>query len=633
MVGSSFRSYLPHFLASTVLILGGMFAYLVFVQTKSNLHKTSNEEMELALYLADKEFSQDMERAIAVTRATAALFKTDTETSAENYHQFLSNLTHEYMSEGLQAVAWVPYLTKDEKQDFERQINKDTGRYQQLYPSQYKIISPKISQENLLAPITLIEPDIYKSKVTGLNLLANPELRSLLENAATQPEALEIRSLDKPTFLNLIGTDTGTTEDQKHLTLIVLPLAGSALYQGAPKDLHGFIIGFYLIDKYATNLLPPQTEDRLKLALYSINPIDQSETLLYQHDVKESAEYSTEILASKSHVTTIGNQSWRLNIGIATPKMTSILPLPFAILLCTIALAILVSWLIFRIGRQSQILEKRVFERSSELMILNKHLEKSKQEADSANIAKSQFLANMSHELRTPLNAIIGFVQMILEGYYGTIPNNKQQEALTNIKNSGEELLSLVNNILDHTKLEVGSFHIELEALDPKEAIQSVLTKMRRQAELKKIQLSINIPENMPCVWADSLALRQILSNLIDNSIKFTKTGGAISLQVSENLDSKMVEFHVVDNGKGVTQSEANRIFDPFIQAENTMTKYHEGAGLGLSIVRQLVKSMDGHIRLKSRLGHGTTITFRLPIAKDSSSLSETSQQAIVEAS
>lgn len=610
---SSLRKFTPHFLATGVMILGLSLAFFLFQQIKLTLHQTSNDEMELALHLTDKEFSQDTERAIALTRSTAALFKIHPQTDAASFHHFHGKLSAELFSQGLQAIAWVPMVDRQQKEIFEQNINSDTTRTMQGYPN-FKVISPRINQDEKLAPISLIEPSQYKEKLHGLNIWAIPEVRKTLE-----------QSLKSNLLLNasLINTNTALAAfDSKELpgTTDRIILISSPVFQNGDdrslENLTGFIIGFYRIGNYVMNPLPAKMNDRLKLEVYSVDQgAPEKSRLVYAKSPNLTG--SEKILATRSQLAELGDQLWRFDVAILEPELIEIALLPAVIFSSATILAMLMAFLVFRIASQSQYLETRVAERSAELMLLNKHLKQSKQEAEAASYAKSRFLANMSHELRTPLNAIIGFVQMLLGEYYGRLTDDRQKEALTDIGRSGEELLALVNNILDHTKLEVGTFHIQLENVDTQEAVQSVLTKMKRRALDKKIQLSVNYPENVPNPYADSLALRQVLSNLVDNSLKFTPSGGAISIQVDKNTETGMIDFKVVDTGKGVTQEEANRIFEPFIQAEDTMTKKHEGAGLGLSIVRQLVHSMNGKVGLRSRLGHGTTISFSLPPAKE----------------
>ncbi len=233
-----------------------------------------------------------------------------------------------------------------------------------------------------------------------------------------------------------------------------------------------------------------------------------------------------------------------------------------------------------------------------------------KKTAEEANRTKSAFLANMSHELRTPLNAIIGFSDAIKQQLFGPVANKRYLEYISDIYASGTHLLSLINDILDMSKIEAGKYEIHAEALDAAEVVDSSARFMRVRAEEAGVSLSVDAPDSLT-LWADVRALKQILLNLLTNAIKFTPKGGSVTLRVREIGDD--VEFLVVDTGIGISARDLSRLGHRFEQVDNAMTRRREGTGLGLALCRSLAELHRGQITITSEVGQGTTVSVRLP--------------------
>jgi two-component system, cell cycle sensor histidine kinase DivJ len=239
-------------------------------------------------------------------------------------------------------------------------------------------------------------------------------------------------------------------------------------------------------------------------------------------------------------------------------------------------------------------------------------VDEARSEADRANAAKSQFLATMSHELRTPLNAIIGFSEMIVQEQDLGLDAARRAEYAQLINESGQHLLSVVNGILDMSKMESGGFEISAEPFAPREAIMSCCNLMALKAREGGIDLVVSLPEDLPGMIGDQRALKQILLNLLSNAIKFTERGGSVT--VSTVSEDASLAIKVSDTGVGIAPDDLKRIGDPFFQAEKTYRRRHEGTGLGLSIVKSLVALHHGEMTVQSKLDVGTTITVELPL-------------------
>jgi len=223
---------------------------------------------------------------------------------------------------------------------------------------------------------------------------------------------------------------------------------------------------------------------------------------------------------------------------------------------------------------------------------------------------KSEFLANMSHELRTPLNAIIGFSEVLTDRMFGEL-NEKQEEYLKDIYASGTHLLSLINDILDLSKIEAGRMELELTDFDLPTALDSALTLVRERAGRRGIRLESAIDERLGEVRADERKIRQVVLNLLSNAIKFTPEGGRIEVRAVPVDES--VEVSVSDTGVGIAPEDQERVFEEFRQV-GTADKKAEGTGLGLTLCRKFIQLHGGRIWVKSQLGQGSTFTFSLPL-------------------
>jgi PAS domain S-box-containing protein len=242
-------------------------------------------------------------------------------------------------------------------------------------------------------------------------------------------------------------------------------------------------------------------------------------------------------------------------------------------------------------------------------------LRETKEAAEAANLAKSQFLANMSHELRTPLNAIIGFSESLELGVRGPM-QPEQAEYVGIIRQSGEHLHDVINDILDLAKVDAGKFELrEEEGIDPRSIVEGTVTLMRSHATAAGITISTDIEKQLPLLACDSTRLKQILLNLISNAIKFTQPGGAVVVAVHRRLGGTLV-FEVRDTGLGMTDDEIEIALQPFGQIDASNTRRYEGTGLGLPLAKRLAELHGGSLQVNSKKGYGTTVTVIIPAAR-----------------
>jgi signal transduction histidine kinase len=245
-----------------------------------------------------------------------------------------------------------------------------------------------------------------------------------------------------------------------------------------------------------------------------------------------------------------------------------------------------------------------------------------------ADRLKTEFIGTMSHELRTPMTAIKGFTQLLAMGGLGPV-NDTQREFLNTIQNNAERMISIINDVLDITKIETGSIELELRSIHLAEALSGVVMELQNLTQSREHVLTLNIPSGLPLVRADVGRLNQILHNILSNALKYTPTGGQIWIDAQEAIYEELpdkVRTHMVkgrryiqvsirDTGVGIAPHELDLVFDRFYRTENQLKVEAGGTGLGLSLVKPLVELHGGRIWVDSVLNEGSTFSFIMPVA------------------
>jgi len=243
---------------------------------------------------------------------------------------------------------------------------------------------------------------------------------------------------------------------------------------------------------------------------------------------------------------------------------------------------------------------------------LEGRVEKRTEELERALRAKDEFLASMSHELRTPLNAILGLSETLMERTAGPL-NEKQLKYAGMISESGNHLLSLINDILDLAKIEAGQIVLNINEADLRQVCQASLRMVNELAHKKNQQVSLTFDNNIGSVWVDERRLKQVLVNLLSNAVKFTPENGKFGLEVETDREEKRILITVWDNGIGISESNLTRLFQPFVQLDSGLDREVAGTGLGLALVAQMVRLHGGSVAVESQPGEGSRFTVILP--------------------
>src|SRR5436853_1437767 len=265
-----------------------------------------------------------------------------------------------------------------------------------------------------------------------------------------------------------------------------------------------------------------------------------------------------------------------------------------------------------QLKQASDELERRIQAATSDIAHQNELLRRQAIELEQASALKSQFLANMSHEFRTPLNAMLGYTSMLLQGVAGQLDAPVKRQ-LSRIESNGRHLLTIINEILDISRIEAGRMPLQLSTFRIPELVSEVKAELEPIIMRSKLAITLDLPKDLRPITSDRQKVKQILLNLLSNALKFTHHGG-VTIAVRRHAKERTMILSVTDTGIGIAPADQDRVFEDFRQLDNSPTRAYGGTGLGLSICRRLAQMLDGRISVHSEIGKGSTFTLTLPV-------------------
>ncbi|GAB2177644.1 sensor histidine kinase [Dongia sp. agr-C8] len=450
-------------------------------------------------------------------------------------------------------------------------------------------------------PLTYVEPMPSGEKL-GEDIAADPEDRTVMTRAAALGQML----IAAPRPMTIAG----------HRTMAIR--AFLPVFKGTPSKrqtpLDGFLVATISLEGFFNQFLSDAFVD----SSLSVRIFD-GDTLVFASGTAYETVAPTKLK--------VADREWLLEVDGQAQPIQSGLWLPGLIFTIGLALTILLYLRLLRADTEYQRIAEevgmataelananhRLAERSAALQQVADDLSRTSQEAQFANAAKTVFLANMSHELRTPLNAVIGFSEMIASRALG---ENSQRyfEYASDIRASGRYLLSIIEDLLDMSRIELGQMQLKEEPTSLADVAGDVVKFLTLRARDKRIEIRQEGLDNLPKVMIDPKAMRQALINLLTNAVKFSSHGAEVMIHAE--LETTGVALSVIDRGLGIKAEELPRIFEPFWQNEAYRRQTKEGIGLGLAITQRLVQAHDGSIEVQSREGEGTTVTIHLPASR-----------------
>jgi len=530
---------------------------------------------------------------------------------------------------GLQAMGWVPVVPEEERETYVRRAEADGLRGFTFSEITGTSATVSAARRRYHLPLYFIEPYEGNEDLLGLDLASMPEVRTALQKT------------NRDGRLNVIEWKDprgGSYKNDKTLLLIQPVFAADvALGNESITGPEGYIIGLVRLDLlFGTTLREFTTPAWLDTYLYADNGGISNElvhvepSVLRKPDMAPPIDEEIDVGFASMAGQSIGNRGYSIVVRPVPGTMDFDLgAVPWGVALFGFALTLLLTrYMVVSRYKQQQI-ETAVVERTAELSRANRsnarmekeilerkrveaELRTAKDEAEVASRAKSEFLAMVSHELRTPLNAVIGFSEMLTNEMFGPIGDGRYLGYAADIRSSGLHLLSLINDILDLSKVEANSFELSEENLDVPSMVDEALHLVEVKAEAGKIRLKPDLLPNMPSLYADERAFKQIILNLLSNAVKFTPPGGRISVSASVNDAGEFV-FMVVDTGIGIAKEDQEKILKPFTQADSSLARRYEGTGLGLPLTKSLVELHNGRLELESTPQKGTTVCAIFP--------------------
>ncbi len=521
---------------------------------------------------------------------------------------------------GVTAIQWIPAVAASDRKAFEARASDD-GLFDFRFTERRADDRVTTARKRpSYFPIYFVEPFEGNEELLGLDLLSEPSTAALLVQARDGGMMVTDRLAADP-------EQTGA----EPAIYVVQPVYRGESVPFTVTDRREALLGFLRVRFRLRELISaalPGVMVPPGLDIYLFEPTAASaERLVYNYPSPEgrwssaslSLEEAIEGLSISAPYLFV-DRRWSI---VVRPQpshfLRSIDSASWGFLAVTLLLTALSVQYVISAQIRTRAIEDSVRERTAALQLeitvrkqVEQQLRAAKDQAEVASRAKAEFLAMMSHELRTPLNAVIGFADVMLEQVFGPMDNDKYRGYAQDIRASGLHLLSLINDILDLSKIEAKQFELNEEAFEFAEVWLMVRSLLKDKAAAAGLNFDDRIFEDLPSLYADQRVFRQILINLLSNAIKFTPNGGSITVCAEISAGGGFV-FSVSDTGIGISEENLETVLQPFRQVDGSLSRKYEGTGLGLPLTQQLVEMHGGQLEIESRLGWGTDVRVILP--------------------
>ncbi len=495
----------------------------------------------------------------------------DTSMTLVDFEKFADSVIHE--DKNILAIAWSEYVREQDLQDFRQQLFQEYGTDVELREYSGAESQPLGYREEYVITKYFRVKDSSRS-VIGFDQLSDAERKVALNYSAIH----KTESISPPDVRRFANSEAAFT-----------------LYM--PKFYDGKLLGFSTMVLLTETVIEPYVSDAISegINIKISDPAEATGKVIlfesYANDEPQSYETSLNF--------PILNRNWIIEMG-RSEKFLAVnsSPEPFILGIVGMVMASLISIGIVIMTGSSAYLNQLVNERTKDLLRASK--------------AKSEFMANMSHDLRTPLNAIIGFSEVINQEVFGKLGSEKYNEYVKDILESGRFLLSLIDDILDLSVLEADKRVLEKQDINLSSCTESCVKILEPLCQKKDIPINVDLAENLPTLYADGKALKQILINLLSNAIKFSPPGSPVTIAANYNQNDIVIK--VQDSGEGIAEGDLKNILNPFTRANNDPYNSHNGTGLGLAIVNSLVKLHQGTVQIDSVIDKGTTVSIKIPL-------------------
>lgn len=529
----------------------------------------------------------------------AALFQTAGEVSLDEWRTYVDVLNIEKTLPGINGIGFIEPVSRQTTGHFFESLKKRGVRNLQIHP---------VTDLPEKLPITYIEPIEPNLKAVGLDIAFESNRRQAAYHA---------RDSGKSTITKRIFLVQDQTRSAGFLLLRPTYEQGLPLNTTAQRRraFRGWIYAPFIASRFMQGLTTSQGA-QFDFEVFDGKEAEAADRIFSSTGAQEANRTP---LYSVSQTLRVMEQDWTV-VWKSTPEFEASVSTqePLLILLGGLIVTSAFGIMMFFYARRDSYVRNEVETKTQELVAKEREVRRALDKAETATQAKSQFLANMSHEIRTPMNGVIGFTQLLDDGTL----NQDQQRYVQMISDSGSAMMSLLNDILDISKVDAGLMVINEAPVDVQHILENCISLVSPNAETKNIQLQLEISKNLPSlVKLDGLRLRQVVLNLLANAVKFTEKG-SVTVEVhyergrtlpSGTGDPASLSIVVTDTGKGISPDRQRAIFEPFTQEDDSTERKYGGTGLGLTISNQLIQLMGGEITMTSELGEGSAFTISLP--------------------